>query len=93
MLRHISYLIKNCVYGPNASIKEEECIKHVAKRFRMAVSNKVKEWGGKGVTLGGCKQGCLKDDTITKLQNFYQKAIKDNAPDIEGMTQSIFAIL
>lgn len=86
-------LVKNSVYGPNVSIEKEECINHVAKRLGTALRNKVKEWRSKGVTLGGRKRGNLKDETITKLQNFYQKAIKDNAPDIQSMRNSIFATL
>lgn len=30
---------------------------------------------------------------MTKLQIFYHKAIKEKAPDIEGMEMSIFATL
>lgn len=84
------HLIKNCFLGPNVSINKEKCKNHVVKILGMALRNKVKEWRGKGITLGGCEWCSLKDNTITKLQNFYQKVIKDNAPDIEGMTQSNF---
>ena len=39
----------------------------------------------KGVTIRGHKLGSLKEDTIIKFQNYYRKAIKDNAPDISKM--------
>ncbi|GFU59099.1 uncharacterized protein TNCV_2933881 [Trichonephila clavipes] len=71
----------------------EECVNHVAKRLGAALRNKVKEWRSKGVTLGGRKQGSLTDATITKLQNFYWKAIVDNVPEVEKMKASIFATL
>ncbi|GFV29195.1 uncharacterized protein TNCV_4602271 [Trichonephila clavipes] len=71
----------------------EECVNHVAKRLGTALRNKVKEWRSKGVTLDGRKQGSLTDATITKLQNFYRKAIVDNVPEVEKMKASIFATL
>lgn len=45
------------------------------------------------VTLGGRKQGSLTDATITKLQNFYRKAIVENAPDVQKMKTSVLATL
>ncbi|GBM68743.1 hypothetical protein AVEN_263567-1 [Araneus ventricosus] len=33
------------------------------------------------------------ETTITKLQNYYRKAVKDNAPDVNKMKKSIFASL
>ncbi|GFW39844.1 uncharacterized protein TNCV_2420091 [Trichonephila clavipes] len=71
------------VYGDDVVIVKEECVNHVAKRLGTALRNKVKEWRSKGVTLGGRKQGSLTDATITKLQNFYRKAIVDNVPEVE----------
>ncbi|GFU93929.1 uncharacterized protein TNCV_2453001 [Trichonephila clavipes] len=71
----------------------EKCVNHVAKRLGTALRNKVKEWRSKGVTLGGRKQGSLTDATITKLHNFYRKAIVDNVPEVEKMKASIFATL
>lgn len=81
------------VYGSNNTIKKEECLNHVAKRVGTGLRNKVKEWRAKGVTLGGRKCGSLKEETIVKLQGFYQKAIKANAPSISQMKTAIFATL
>lgn len=86
-------LNEKCVYGKDVTIEKEECINHVAKRLGTALRNKVKEWRTKGVTLGGKKKGSLTDVTITKLQNFYRKAIKENAPDVDKMKSSILATL
>ncbi|GBO43982.1 hypothetical protein AVEN_219740-1 [Araneus ventricosus] len=79
------------VYGKNVTIMKEECINHVAKRVGTCLRNVVQDWKKKGVTLGGKKRGSLKDETIKKLQNFYRKAITDNAPDIDKMKSYIFA--
>ncbi|GFW97186.1 uncharacterized protein TNCV_631911 [Trichonephila clavipes] len=87
------HLNEKKVYGDDVVIVKEECVKHVAKRLGTALRNKVKEWRSKGVTLGGRKQGSLTDATITKLQNFYRKAIVDNVPEVEKMKASIFATL
>ncbi|GFU37700.1 uncharacterized protein TNCV_1465811 [Trichonephila clavipes] len=48
---------------------------------------------GEKVTLGGRKQGSLTDKYITKLQNYYRKAIKDNVPDTDKMKTAIYASL
>ncbi|GFU28140.1 uncharacterized protein TNCV_346321 [Trichonephila clavipes] len=87
------HLNEKKVYGDDVVIVKEECVNHVAKRLGTALRNKVKEWRSKGVTLGGRKQGSLTDATITKLQNFYRKAIVDNVPEVEKMKASIFATL
>lgn len=83
------------VYGKNSDtiIEKEECLNHVAKRLGTGLRNKVKEYRAKGVTLGGRKCGSLKDETIGKLQGFFRKAIKDNAPSIPNMKTAIFATL
>ncbi len=81
------------VYGPSIAVSKEECINHVSKRLNTALRNTVKEWKVKKVTLGGKKAGSLKETTISKLQNYYRKAIKDNAPDVAKMKSSIFATL
>ncbi|CAL1287631.1 unnamed protein product [Larinioides sclopetarius] len=86
------HLNEEKVYGPE-EIQKEECINHISKRLGTALRNKVKEWKVKKVTLGGKKPGSLKETTITKLQNYYRKAVKDNAPNVTEMKSSIFASL
>lgn len=81
------------VYGTDVTISKEECINHVAKRLGTGLRNKVKEWKGKGVTLGGRKEGSLKEETIVKLTNFYRKAVKDNAHNVDNMKSAIYATL
>ncbi|GFY31797.1 uncharacterized protein TNCV_4201061 [Trichonephila clavipes] len=79
------FLSDNKIYGSDIKIEKEECLNHIAKRLGTSLRNKVKEWKVKKVTLGGRKQGSLTDKNITKLQNYYRKAIKDNVPDTDKM--------
>lgn len=87
------HLLSLNVYGEDVKISKEECINHVAKRLGTGLRNKVAEWRGKGVTLGGKKEGSLKEDTILKLTNFYRKSIKDNVPDVQKMKSAVYASL
>lgn len=80
------------VYGDKL-IEKEECLNHVAKRLGTGLRNQVKEWKGKGITLGGKKQGSLTEEKIVKLQNYYRCAIKKNVPDVKKMKTAIFATL
>ncbi|GFT24546.1 uncharacterized protein TNCV_3253511 [Trichonephila clavipes] len=87
------FLSDNKIYVSDIKIEKEECLNHTAKRLGTSLRNKVKEWKVKKVTLGGRKQGSLKDKNITKLQNYYRKAIKDNVPDTDKMKTAIYASL
>ncbi|GFV83308.1 uncharacterized protein TNCV_1900341 [Trichonephila clavipes] len=58
------------VYGNCIKIAKEECINHVAKRLGTGLRNKILEWRNKGITIGGRKEGNLKENTIVKLTNF-----------------------
>lgn len=86
------FLNEQKVYG-HTPIMKEECINHVSKRLGTGIRNKIKECKAKGVTLGGKKRGNLTEGTIIKLQNYYRKAIKDNAPDIDKMKTAALASL
>ncbi|GFX73468.1 uncharacterized protein TNCV_3402791 [Trichonephila clavipes] len=85
------FLSDNKIYGSDIKIEKEECLNHIARGT--SLRNKVKEWKVKKVTLGGRKQGSLTDKNITKLQNYYRKAIKDNVPDTDKMKTAIYASL
>ncbi|GFY34617.1 uncharacterized protein TNCV_1373081 [Trichonephila clavipes] len=87
------FLSDNKIYGSDIKIEKEECLNHISKRLGTSLRNKVKEWKVKKVTLGGRKQGSLTDKNITKLQNYYRKAIKDNVPDTDKMKTAIYASL
>ncbi|GFT70683.1 uncharacterized protein TNCV_1784111 [Trichonephila clavipes] len=73
------------IYGPDVEILKEECINHVSKRLGTSLRNLVKDWRAKGITLGGKSYGSLKETTIKKLTQYYQKAILENKGDIQGM--------
>ncbi|GFW72868.1 uncharacterized protein TNCV_1267111 [Trichonephila clavipes] len=64
------------VYGSCIKIAKEECINHVAKRLGTGLRNKILEWRNKGITIGGRKEGNLKENTIVKLTNFIEKSYK-----------------
>ncbi|GFW16825.1 uncharacterized protein TNCV_2759531 [Trichonephila clavipes] len=81
------------IYGPDVEILKEECINHVSKRLGTSLRNIVKDWRAKGITLGGKSYGSLKETTIKKLTQYYQKAILENKGDIQGMKKSIYATL
>ncbi|GFW37255.1 uncharacterized protein TNCV_5021531 [Trichonephila clavipes] len=81
------------IYGPDVEILKEECINHVNKRLGTSLRNLVKDWRAKGITLGGKSYGSLKETTIKKLTQYYQKAILENKGDIQGMKKSIYATL
>lgn len=81
------------VYGPDHYIEKEECLNHVSKRLGTALRNSVKEWRAKGITLGGRKEGSLKDSTITKLTSYYRQAIISNIPDVKKMKRAVYATL
>lgn len=84
------HLVALNLYG-DIKVQKEECINHVAKRLGTGLRNKVKEWRSKGVTIGGRKEGSLKEDTINKLTNYFRKAIKDNVPDVDKMKSAVYA--
>ena len=77
------------VYG-DVSITKEECINHVSKRMGTTLRNLVAIAKVQKESISG--RGKLTQDKITKIQNFYGCAIKDNPNDIEMMRKRIFAI-
>ena len=81
-------------YGPEYTVKKEECVGHVQKRMGSRLRNLKKNMKGKklsdGVSIGG--RGRLTDKTVDKIQNFYGQAIRANPGDLKGMVDSIWAI-
>ena len=80
-------------YGDDVAINKEECVNHVSKRLGAALRGVVSQWRSQGLTLGGKGHGTLKQDTITKLTRYYQKAILENKGDLVAMKRAIFATL
>ena len=81
------------VHGLEVAIEKEECVNHISKRLGTGLRNTVKDWRARGVTLGGRKEGSLKEATITRLTNYYRHAIVNNIPDVRKIKQAIFATL
>ncbi len=85
------YLVESKVYGDSIAIQKEECTNHVSKRMGTALNNLKSECRAQGERITG--KGKLTNQMILKIQNYYGKAIKDNAEDISVMKKRIFAIL
>ena len=80
---------------PGKEILKKECVGHVQKRVGSRL-RKLKQNTGKkklsdGKTLGG--KGRLTDKEIDNLQLYYGLAIRRNVGDLNGMKESIRAIL
>lgn len=88
-----SHLKDNNVYGNNVILRKEECINHVAKRMGTALRNLVKTEKQRGTTLGGRKDGSLKDSTINNICKYYRNAIYKNTGNKDNMKTAIYAIL
>ena len=78
------------VYG-DTEISKEDCVNHVSKRMGAALRNLKAEAKAAKKPIGG--KGKLTDEKVVKIQNYYGRAIKDNAGDTELMKKRIFAIL
>ena len=68
-----------------------ECIGHVQKRIGTRLRNKVKEFKGTSTPISG--KGKLTETVINSLQNFYGRAIRENANELYKMKKSVLAIL
>ena len=80
-------------YG-DTTITKEECVGHVQKRLGKALRDLKQKHGGScklsdGKAIGG--RGRLTDKLIDSLQNFYGKAVRENAGDWRSMSRAIWA--
>lgn len=87
---YVKLLEKN-IYGNNYKISKEECINHVSKRMSTALRKLKASSKSDGKNLGGRKK--LTNETIDKMQNYYGRALKDNAPDVTKMKNAVFSSL
>ncbi len=83
-------LVESKVYG-DIQITKEECVNHVSKRMGTALNNLTQQCKAQKNSIGG--KGKLTKEKIIKIQNYYGRAIKDNAGDPILMKKRIFAIL
>ena len=89
--KSFSHLAENKVYGDDIVIEKEECVNHVSKRMGAALNHLKDECRVQGQSITG--KGKLTNQMIIKIQNYYGRAIKDNAEDVSLMKRRIFAIL
>ena len=82
---------KLAVYGADAKIEKEDCVNHVSKRMGAALRNLVTISKAQKESIAG--KGKLTQEKITKIQNYYGRAIKDHANDITVLKKRIMAIL
>ena len=78
------------MYG-DIAINKEECVNHVSKRMGTALRNLTDDCKSRKESISG--KGKLTAVKITKIQNYYGRAIKDHCNDIELMKKRIYAIL
>ena len=80
------------MYGDDVKIDKEDCINHGSKRMGKALRNLVDQCKSQNQAISG--KGKLTAMKVTKIQNYYGRAIKDFNHDIEllkkGFLQSSF---
>ena len=84
-------IVEKKVYGDNVEIVKEDCVNHVSKRMGTALRNLVAGSKAQGQSISG--KGKLTAAKMLKIQNYYGRAIKDYAHDVDLLKKRIFAIL
>lgn len=84
-------LVQSEVYGASVAISKEDCVNHVSKRMGTALRNLIAVARAQGKPITG--KGKLTAIKVAKIQNYYGRAIKDHAQDLELLKKRIFAIL
>ena len=78
-------------YGPNVTVRKEECVGHVQKRIGTHLRKLKQTMKGQklddGKPLGG--QGRLTDPLIDTLQTYYGNAIRSHPHDLQSMAKAI----
>ena len=83
--------VSSKVYGDEHIVEKEECVNHVAKRMGTALNNIVAEAKSQGSSVSG--KGKVTKGKILMIQNYYGRAIKDNAGDIKLMKKEFCNIV
>lgn len=80
-------------YGPDVTVNKSECVGHIQKRLGHRLRELVKKHGSTklsdGKSISG--KGRLTGHLIDSLQNWYGRAIRDNAGDYRAMAKAIWA--
>ena len=79
------------VYGENVTIEKEDCVNHVSKRMGTALRKVADSMKAQNQSITG--KGKLTKVKMTKIQNYYGRAIKDHSSDVELLQKRIMSIL
>ena len=79
------------IYGKDKKLEKEDCINHISKRMGTGLRKLVDTAKAGGNPISG--RGKLTKEKILKIQNYYGKAVKENAHDLVLLKKRIFAIL
>ena len=82
---------KLAVYGTEFIVEKEDCINHVQKRIGSSLRNVLSISKAQKDNISGKDK--LTQEKITRIQNYYGRAIKDYASDIQVLKKRIMAIL
>ncbi|XP_077531040.1 uncharacterized protein LOC144143104 [Haemaphysalis longicornis] len=86
--KHYNAVEKAQVYG-FILVQKEDCINHVKKRMNSQLRNLLKQKANGAASLGG--RGRLTADLITKLSNYYGRALKANVGNVDQMHDAVMA--
>ena len=64
------------VYGEDVSLSKEDCVNHVSKSMGTALRNSLTTLKAQKASIS--RKGKLTQEKVTKIQNYYGRAIKDN---------------
>ncbi|ESO85539.1 hypothetical protein LOTGIDRAFT_155024 [Lottia gigantea] len=80
----------NGPYGREHPVENEDCVNHISKRMKNGLDTVITKLKAQGEPIDG--KGRLTKERVKAIQNYYGRAIKDNAGDLEGMYRSTWAI-
>ena len=86
--------INKKAYGPGFVVTKEECVGHVAKRFKNSLKTarqtKQPDATAKLVSMQG--GGGMTEETTRILTRYYKGAVLNNTGDVDGTKRDIFTI-
>ncbi len=85
------FISQQKVYWQHVEIKKEECVNHLSKIMGTGLMNVIEQCKAQKDPISG--KGKLTKAKVLKIQNYYARAIKDNAGDIATTKKRVFAIL
>ncbi|ESO85563.1 hypothetical protein LOTGIDRAFT_155053 [Lottia gigantea] len=80
----------NGPYGREHPVENEDCVNHISKRMKNGLDTVITKLKAQGEPIDG--KGRLTKERVKAIQNYYGRAIKDNAGDLEVMYRSTWAI-